>query len=68
MVKTYKMKETEMGYRGSKSELLFNNQQPKIISVKVQRVDGSWFIKTQNNKFKVYSNGFREILSSQIPF
>jgi hypothetical protein len=41
MVKTYKMKETEMGYRGSKSELLFNNQQPNIISVKVQRVDGS---------------------------
>ena len=33
------MKETEMGYRGSKSEI--ETQSPKIISVKEQRVDGS---------------------------
>jgi hypothetical protein len=47
-----------MGNRGSKSG---------IMPVKEQRVDGSWFI-THINKFKVYSNGFREILSSQNPF
>ena len=35
------MKETEMGYRGSKSE--FHNPQPFEISVKEQRVDGSYF-------------------------
>ena len=51
---------TKMGNRGSKSG---------ISPVKEQRVDGSWFIKkTKINKFKVYSNGFREILSSQNPF
>jgi hypothetical protein len=31
------MKETEMGYRGSKSDLISK-------SVKEQRVDGSWFL------------------------
>jgi len=41
MVTSQKMKETEMGYRGSKSEI--NNPQPNIISVKEQRVDGSYF-------------------------
>jgi hypothetical protein len=39
MVTSYKMRETEMGYRGSKSG----------ISVKEQRVDGSWFINTVIN-------------------
>jgi hypothetical protein len=34
MVTSYKMRETEMGYRGSKSG---------ISPVKEQRVDGSWF-------------------------
>jgi len=43
-VKSYKMKETEMGYRGSKSD--FNNPQPIINSVKEQRVDGSYCIKS----------------------
>jgi hypothetical protein len=37
MVTSHKMKETEMGYRGSKSELKNN-------FVKEQRVDGSWFL------------------------
>jgi hypothetical protein len=41
MVISHKMKETEMGYRGSKSE--FHNPQPFEISVKEQRVDGSYF-------------------------
>jgi hypothetical protein len=35
------MSENEMDYRGSKSEFL--NPQPKEISVKEQRVDGSCF-------------------------
>ncbi len=35
MVTNHKMKETEMGYRGSKSGKL---------PVKEQRVDGSWFL------------------------
>lgn len=34
-VTSYKMSENEMGYRGSKSDLI-------IKSVKEQRVDGSW--------------------------
>jgi LAGLIDADG DNA endonuclease family protein len=37
------MKETEMGYRGSKSEIL-QTQSPNRVSVKEQRVDGSWFL------------------------
>jgi hypothetical protein len=68
------MSENEMGYRGSKSEFL--NPQPIEISVKEQRVDGSWFIKKnggcsgakQINKLKVYSNGWRKLLSIQNPF
>jgi len=36
-----KMNENEMGYRGSKS--VFLNPQPKEITVKEQRVDGSYF-------------------------
>jgi len=42
MVISPKMSENEMGYRGSKS--VFLNPQPKEITVKEQRVDGSWFI------------------------
>jgi len=43
MVISHKMKETEMGYRGSKSSLLKYNSQPvrKDKGVKEQRVDGS---------------------------
>ena len=41
MVTSHKMSENEMGYRGSKSEIL--SPQPKEISVKEQRVDGSYF-------------------------
>jgi len=37
------MIEREMGYRGSKSEI--QNPQPKLISVKEQRVDGSYCVK-----------------------
>jgi hypothetical protein len=51
MVTNYKMRETEMGYRGSKSEIL------KSINfcVKEQRVDGSC-CKINNIAIKVYSN------------
>jgi len=40
-VTSYMMKETEMGYRGSKSK--FQIPQPNEIFVKEQRVDGSYF-------------------------
>jgi len=43
---SHKMKETEMGYRGSKSEIL-QTQSPNRVSVKEQRVDGSWFLAQQ---------------------
>ena len=52
------MIESEMGYRGSKSN------KSNILFVKEQRVDGSW----HSNVFKVYSNGFRKELSNQSPF
>ena len=43
MVTSHKMTETEMGYRGSKSEFIIQNPQPKYInSVKEQRVDGGY--------------------------
>ena len=41
MVISQKMNESKMGDRGSKSEIL--SPQPKRISVKEQRVDGSYF-------------------------
>ncbi len=54
------MIERKMGYRGSKSVI------NKLIAVKEQRVDGSWY-KIINFIFKVYSNGFWKKLSSQNP-
>ena len=65
--------ETEMGYRGSKSKSYVHVE---IDFVKEQRVDGSWFrtpkvFLVHNlvqihgcSGLKVYSNGFRKILSS----
>ena len=41
MVTSHKIDENRMGDRGSKSEIL--SPQPKRISVKEQRVDGSYF-------------------------
>lgn len=60
MVKSQKISEKRMGYRGSKSDLISK-------SVKEQRVDGSWR-KRNSLSFKVYSNGFRKELSNQNPF
>jgi hypothetical protein len=51
MVISYKMNKNEMGHRGSKSEIL--NPQPKEISVKEQRVDGSYFINKNKNLMKL---------------
>ena len=42
-VTSYKMRETEMGYRGSKSG---------ISLVKEQRVDGSWFLAQQTRNLR----------------
>jgi len=47
MVTSHKMSENEMGYRGSKSEFL--NLNTKEISVKEQRVDGSWGLIKSNS-------------------
>ena len=65
MVISQKIFEKKMGYRGSKSDPY------SLTSVKEQRVDGSWFksgLLRKSLVFKVYSNGFREELSSQNPF
>ena len=45
MVTSYKMRETEKGYRGSKSGLS---------PVKEQRVDGSWFLFIKNIYLYLY--------------
>jgi hypothetical protein len=45
MVTSHKMTETEMGYRGSKSDSVLHTE-----SVKEQRVDGSWSIKAKSTK------------------
>jgi len=46
MVISPKLSESEMGYRGSKSEIIYKYPQSQInhFSVKEQRVDGSYFI------------------------
>lgn len=60
------MIENEMGYRGSKSEI-----KPKEISVKEQRVDGSYFDKINKSKLRYTLMGFERsyqvrFLSNQI--
>ena len=49
-VTSHKMKETEMGYRGSKSVLIIN-------TVKEQRVDGSWSL-LKSNRTTIIKNKF----------
>ena len=59
MVTSHKMTETEMGYRGSKSEFIIQNPQPKYInSVKEQRVDGSWFLAQKARSLRYTLMGF----------
>ena len=57
------MSENEMGDRGSKSEFL--NLQPKEISVKEQRVDGSYF--GFNPKLRCTLMGFERNYPFKIP-
>ena len=63
------MKETEMGYRGSKSEI----KRPQVyeLSVKEQRVDGSWFLAKKARSLRYTLMGFERsyqvrFLSNQI--
>nr|YP_010991042.1 LAGLIDADG endonuclease [Pappia fissilis]WOX61315.1 LAGLIDADG endonuclease [Pappia fissilis] len=62
MVTSHKMKETEMGYRGSKSEIVTD-------SVKEQRVDGSWSIKAKSKKMLLRCTlmGFERNYQIKIP-
>jgi len=63
MVTSPKMSENEMGDRGSKSEFL--NLKPKEISVKEQRVDGSYF--GLNPKLRCTLTGFERNYPFKIP-
>lgn len=58
MVTSHKMIENEMGYRGSKSDLLMG-------SVKEQRVDGSYLFK--HNKLRCTLMGFERNYQIKIP-
>ena len=58
------MMETKMGYRGSKSEFLI--PQPNEISVKEQRVDGSWFLAKKARNLRYTLMGFER--SFQVRF
>ena len=66
------MSENEMGYRGSKSEFIIQNPQPKYInSVKEQRVDGSWYKRYNQLYLRCTLMGFErnypvKILSKQL--
>ena len=68
MVTSHKMTETEMGYRGSKSEFIIQNPQPKYInSVKEQRVDGSWFLAQKARSLRYTLMGFERNYQVKIP-
>jgi hypothetical protein len=60
------MKETEMGYRGSKSEIL-NIPIPNRISVKEQRVDGSYCTYIQNLQLRCTLMGFERYYQTSFP-
>ena len=76
MVTIYKMMETEMGYRGSKSNVLVPTNTEYAIKanntfVKEQRVDGSYFGQVKNPKLRCTLMGFERsyqvrFLSNQI--
>lgn len=57
-----KMPEKDVGNRGSKSIIC------ESITVKEQRVEGSWYKRAFFLVFKMYSNGFRKKPSSRNPF
>jgi hypothetical protein len=64
------MRETEMGYRGSKSNCNFNNKSIQIKNysfVKEQRVDGSWFLAPQAKKLRCTLMGGASYYQTKIP-
>ena len=69
MVTSHKMNESEMGYRGSKSEFINQNPHPneKIDSVKEQRVDGSYFNNFQLLQLRYTLAGFERNYHIKIP-
>ena len=60
------MKETEMGYRGSKSGIL-SITIPNRISVKEQRVDGSYCTYIKNLQLRCTLMGFERYYQTSIP-
>jgi len=65
-VTSHKMIENEMGYRGSKSEIINKNPQPNImISVKEQRVDGGYCNKSMQLRCTLM--GFERNYQIKIP-
>nr|YP_010721293.1 hypothetical protein P4C85_mgp20 [Cyathus jiayuguanensis]WDS46487.1 hypothetical protein [Cyathus jiayuguanensis] len=71
MVISHKMSESEMGYRGSKSDKIYKYPQSKEInlSVKEQRVEGSYFIYIYHNLMKLRCTlmGFERNYQFRIP-
>jgi hypothetical protein len=65
MVTSHKMNESEMGYRGSKSEII--TPQPNNISVKEQRVDGSWLLAYKAISLRCTLTGFERHYPVKIP-
>ena len=62
MVTSQKMKETKMGYRGSKSAIC------ESIAVKEQRVDGSWSIKKDLMDLRCTLRGFERNRGKKLGF
>jgi hypothetical protein len=65
MVKIHKISENKMGDRGSKSGIKY--PQPKIISVKEQRVDGSWLLVNSASSLRCTLMGFERNYQIKIP-
>jgi len=64
------MKETEMGYRGSKSNCKFNNKSIQIKNysfVKEQRVDGSYCTNIKNLQLRYTLKGGASYYQTKIP-
>jgi hypothetical protein len=68
MVTSNMMKETEMGYRGTKSSLFKYNSQPvrKDKGVKAQRVDGSW-CSLKRKHLRCTLTGFERSYQVKVP-
>ena len=68
MVTSHKMNESEMGYRGSKSEFIIQNPQPIIINfVKEQRVDGGYCNNNNKMQLRCTLTGFERNYHIKIP-